>query len=80
MFVSVKNCDYLEFVRRLFKVLIKISRRKHQYLERTVHPKKRWPHTSFDKNGHLNQIFCMRKREIEINLRRIAVSRKRGIH
>ena len=71
MFVSVKTCDNLEIVRQLLKVLIKISRQKHQYLERTVHPKKWWPHTSFDKNGRLNQIFCMQKREMETKIKQL---------
>ena len=70
MFVYVKICDNLEIVRRLLKVLIKISRQKHQYLERTVHPKKWWPFTSFDKNGRLNQMFCMhKKREMETKIK-----------
>ena len=39
MFVSVKICDILEFVKRLFKVLAQFNDKTNQYLGRRVHPK-----------------------------------------
>ena len=34
-----------------------------------MHPKKWWPHTSFDKNGRLNQNFFLQKREMETKIK-----------
>ena len=59
MIVSVQNCDTLEFVKQFCKGLNKIPQQKDQYLRPRVNPKKWCPHTSFKKNGRLNQIFCM---------------------
>ena len=80
MFVSVQNCDDLEFVRQFFKVFNEISRQEHQYLERRVHPKNGGSTQVLIKLGTLTNFFfkCNNARW-KPKIRKIAVSHKRGI-